>query len=224
VKRWLFIAIAAAGLALSAYIYLRPGPVDLSSITNIFSTKDASTIGLGGSGRTAPISWQPIERPEIGFKVEMPSDPKDLQVPAYNGSGGSEPVKMLFSNPDADTTFAISWQDNPPVARVNHRAPDPTLNMARDGMLARTQTTLVTESRISSPGGYPARDVAARNSEGGILDARLIYAGNRLYILMALFPSSNVRREQDVIRFFNSFLPSQPPTIPENMPVSTPHG
>ncbi len=224
VKRWHYLAIAAAGLALFGYIYFHPGGLDFGGITRLFGSKDASSSVLGGSGRPAHIIWQNVARPENGFKIDMPGDPKDLQVPAYNESGSSEPVKMLFSNPDGDTTFAISWEDNPPVARVNNRAPDGTLNMARDGMLARTQTTLVTESPVTSPGGYAARDVMARNSEGGILNARLIYAGNRLYILMALFPSSNARREQDVTRFFNSFVPSQAPVIPENMPTATPRG
>jgi hypothetical protein len=224
VKRWHYFVIAAACLALFTYVYFRPGGLDLGGITHLFGLKDAAIGGLGASGRPAHINWQAVERPENGFKVEMPSDAKDLQVPAYNEAGGSEPVKMLFANPDGDTTFAVSWEDNPPVARVNNRVQDRTLNMARDGMLARTQTTLVTESRVTSAGGYAARDVTARNSEGGILNARLIYAGNRLYVLMALFPSSNARKEQDVIRFFNSFVPSQSPAIPENMPVATPRG
>ena len=224
VRRWHYFAIAGAGLALFAYVYFHPGRLDFGGITHLFGSKDASTGGLGVSSRPALINWQSVERPEIGFKVEMPSDAKDLQVPAYNEAGGSEPVKMLFANPDADTTFAVSWEDNPPVARVNNRVQDRTLNMARDGMLARTQTTLVTESRVTSAGGYAARDIMARNSEGGILNARLIYAGNRLYVLLALFPSSNARREQDVTRFFNSFIPSHAPAIPENMPVATPRG
>jgi hypothetical protein len=111
---------------------------------------------------------------------------------------------MIFSNPDGGTAFAVTWADNPPVMRASHRAPAQTLTMARDGALERTQTSLVSESS-SSPGGMPARDFVARNVGGGVLDARLLYAGDRLYMLMAVFPSMSARREQDVIRFFNSF-------------------
>ena len=115
-------------------------------------------------------------------------------------------MKMLFASPDGDTTFAATWEDNPPVARVNDRVPDRTLQQARDGILTRTRTSLVTQTQITNV-GYPALDMTAKNSEGGYLDARLIYLNDRLYTLMALFPTTNARREQDVIRFYNSFAP-----------------
>ena len=224
-KRWHYIVIAAVGLAGFAYLYLHPGGLGLGSTWHTAGASGGSGSDAGGAvGRPARMAWQTVDRPEDGFKMEMPSDPKDLQVPAYNEGGSSEPVKMIFANPDGDTTFAISWEDNPPVARVNDRAAGRTLDMARDGMLARTQTSLVRETRVAPAGGVVARDIAAHNAEGGILDARLMYTGDRLYILMALFPSSNARREQDVIRFFNSFSPTRSRSIPETMPAASPTG
>ena len=216
-KRWHYLVIAAALSAVLAYFYFHPASFEFARMLHLSD----SNSNPGGPAR---ITWQAVERPADGFKLELPSDPKDLQVPAYNESGTAEPVNMLFSNPGGDTTFAISWEDNPPVARVNSHSPDRTLTMAKDGMLARTQTTPVSESRVTLAGGFPARDIKARNSDGGLLDARLIYTGNRLYVLMALFPSANVRREQDVIRFFNSFAPTQTPPIPESMPSASPNG
>lgn len=214
-KRWLYLVLSAAVLAVAAYLYFNPAGLEIGKMLHLGDSDF-------GTGRPARITWQTIERPEDGFKLELPSSPKDLQVPAYNESGGSEPVKMLYSNPDDDTTFAISWEDNPPVARVNNNSPDRTLTMAEEGMLARTQTTLVSENHATLAGRFSARDIKARNSEGGLLDARLIYTGKRLYVLMALFPSVNARREQDVVRFFNSFVPAPPPSsIPERMPPAS---
>jgi hypothetical protein len=152
----------------------------------------------------ATIVWQKVDRTPDGFKVEMPTDVKEIQIPAYNERGGTEQVDMIFSNPDAETTFSVAWADNPPVARVNNRAPDRTLEMARDDAVARTQTTLVSES-ASNTQGFPGREFAARNTGGGILNSRLIYAGSRLYMLIAAFPSVSARRDRDVTRFFNSF-------------------
>lgn len=209
VKRWQTTAIAVAVIAAGLYLYLHWGNLPFGRTrTGASDTSTSST--LAASGHAARMSWQTVNRPDDGFKVEMPADPKDLQVPAYNEAGSTEPVKMLFANPDGDTTFAISWEDNPPVSRVNSRAPDKTLDMARDGMLARTQTSLTSESRLTAS-GFPARDISAKNTEGGVLDARLIFTGDRLYMLMALFPSNSARREQDVIRFFSSFAPSRVP-------------
>ncbi|HKF46539.1 MAG TPA: hypothetical protein VKB38_04225 [Terracidiphilus sp.] len=203
-KRWQIFALLMAAVLVAGYFYYRG-----ALRTERAHTSTASEYSSADLGGPAHINWQQISRPDDGFRIEMPADPRDLQVPAYNETGGTEPVKMIFSNPDGDTTFAVTWLDNPPVARVNNDSPDRTLDQARDGMLARTQTTAINEAHVSV-GGFPARDITARNSEGGYLDARLILANSRLYTLMAVFPSSNARREQDVIRFYNSFTPLRP--------------
>ena len=208
-KRWQYILLSAAVVAAILYVYWHWGGQGLGILADQAS-----------SSRTASrLQWRTIDRPGDGFRVELPGEEKERQVPAYNESGRSEPVKMLVANPEGDVTFAVSWEDNPPVARVSH-TPERTLNMARDGMLARTETTIVTESRGFAR-DYPSLDILARNGSGGILNARLIMAENRLYILMALFPSSDARRERDVTRFFNSFVPARPYSIPETMPAAS---
>ena len=206
VKRWPYLALAVAAAAVGGYLYVQGGTV----LGSLFSSTS------GNSGKPAPGQWRTVARPGDGFKVDLPGENKDLQVPAYNETGGSEPIHMLSASPDGDTTYAVTWQDNPPVARVSHSI-DRTLYMARDGMLARTETTIVSEAR-GFHRDYPSLDVLARNSAGGILNARLVIADSRLYILLAVFPSSGARRERDVNRFFNSFIPSRPPGISESMP------
>jgi len=181
VKRWHYIALTAAAAAGGAYLYMHGGG---QAFVNLFSR----TSGHAESGDPPVRShWHTIERPGDGFKVDLPADDKDLQVPAFNEAGGTEPVKMVFANLAGDVTYAVTWEDNPPVARVNHSI-DRILNMARDGMMARTETTIVSQSR-GFHRGYPSLDVLARNAGGGILNARLIVADERLYALMALFPS-----------------------------------
>ena len=209
-KRWQVIAVVVALVAVGAYFYFYRG----------FRPGMPLSVAGGESAGSAQIRWQSVTRPDDGFKIEMPADPKETQVPAYNEMGGTEPVRLLYCSPDADTLFALAWGDNPPVSRVNHRVPEPTLNQARDGLLQRTQTTLVTETKTIDQ-GFPARDITARNSGGGFLDARFVLVNDRLYTLMALYPSMNARREQDVVRFFNSFTPS---TISTTLPSAPPKG
>jgi hypothetical protein len=145
-----------------------------------------------------------VDRPSYGFRVEMPVDIKQIAIPAYTETGGTQQVSMIFSNPTSETTFSVSWQDDPPVARAGNGAPDRTLELARDGALARTQTTLVSQTANNAQ-GFPGTVFESRNSGGGVMNSRLVYAGSRLYMLNASFPSVSARRNKDVSRFFNSF-------------------
>ena len=134
----------------------------------------------------------------------MPSGASEAQIPSYTGSGVVEQVEMIEAQVDPDTSYSVAWADNPPVERAVSEDIEKTLDMARNGALGRTQTTLLSESR-SNRDGYPEHDFSGRNAGGGILDARLILAGTRLYMLIAAFPAVSARRDEDVNRFFDSF-------------------
>lgn len=165
--------------------------------------ENASSAAAGPT-RPAPIVWQSVDHSTEGFKIDMPPDVKQTRVPAYNEQGGQENVDMILANADPNTTYSISWQAYPPVERVNKNAPDATLDMALKDALDRSQTALVSQSEISQQ-GFPGRQFSARNSNGGVMDSRLVLARGRLYMLTAAFPSADARRDDDVARFFNSF-------------------
>jgi hypothetical protein len=145
-----------------------------------------------------------LDRSPDGFKVEMPAGTRQTQVPAYDQRGDIDQVDMIYAYPDAQTTYAVTWADNPPVERASGDGAETTLDMARDGALARTQATLIGESRDRRD-GFPARNFSGRNQGGGIFNARLILAGRRLYMLIATFPADSARNDEDVNRFFDSF-------------------
>jgi hypothetical protein len=63
--------------------------------------------------------------------------------------------------------------------------------------------------------GFPARDFTAGNAGGGVMNSRLVYAGSRLYMIVAAFPSAGARRDRDVTRFFNSFTILSPSGSPQ---------
>jgi hypothetical protein len=154
--------------------------------------------------RPAQIVWQTVDRTPDGFKVQMPAGASEAQIPAYTGQGVAEQVNMIQASVDPETTYAVAWADNPPVEQAAGEDIEKTLDLARNGALGRTQTTLISES-LSNRGGYPAHDFSGRNAGGGILDARLILAGTRLYMLIAAFPAASARRDEDVNHFFDSF-------------------
>ncbi len=203
-RRWPYILLTV--ILILGIIYVYRHRVDLGIVSPAGKGDEESTASgmTSPSSRPASITWESVDRTSDGFKVEMPVEIKQIQVPAYNEQGGVEQVDMLYSYPNQETCFSVAWAEDPPVERVNSEVPDRTLDMARNDALDRTQTTLVSETAVS-PQGFPARDFSARNLGGGVFDSRLILARKRLYMLTATFPSVDARREQDVIRFFNSF-------------------
>jgi hypothetical protein len=230
VKQWPYILIVLIVVAGAAYlVYSDRQRLGLGHLLGATSGSERSGVTTDGASATpaaalnairsdamkpSQVAWRTMLRPADGFTVDLPAGTRDTEAPALNETGGTEPVKMLESSPDGDTVYAVTWQENPPVARINNNVPDRTLDQARDGMLFRTQTTLINETRIVS-GGFPGREILARNTSGGILNARLIYvpasrAKDRLYTLLALFPTAGARREEDVTRFFNSFVVATP--------------
>ena len=152
----------------------------------------------------AHLAWHAVDRVQDGFTIDMPSDTSEIQIPAYNLKGGAEEMDMLVATPNAETTYAVAWDDDPPVERASGAVVERTLDNARDGALARTQTTLIGESK-SNFLGYPGREFSGRNASGGLFNARLILAGSKLYMMVAAFPAPSARRDQDVNHFFDSF-------------------
>jgi hypothetical protein len=191
---------------------------NIGFLRELLPTRSGSSMLDAATGKD--FSWRQVDESSQGFKLEMPGDPKQIVVTADNEAGSTEPISMLQVKPQPDRTFAVAWAEKPPVARMNDLVPEKTLDEARDGALARTATTKISEIR-SNPQGFPGRDIEARNVGGGILDARLIYAGSRLYMLIATSPSAAGRNEDDVARFFNSFTIASNTQIPETLPPAT---
>jgi len=222
-KNWRYGVYAGVAILIGYALWVHREDLGLAGSHGIGSSPvDVDTTTDRPNVRPARINWQKVNRSQDGFQVEMPVDVKQTPISVFNESGETEQANMIYSNPDGVTSFAVTWQDNPPVARVNNREASRTLEMARDGTLQRTQTTLINEKQ-STYRGFPARDIVARNSGGGILDCRLILAGNRLYMLTAVFPSMAARREEDVNRFYRSLVPgpatsSSANSIPQTLP------
>lgn len=163
----------------------------------------------GGGTNPGAGAWQTVDRSADGFTVKLPPGVSETQIPAYNDDGGAEQVPMIEARVDGpnggpDTTYAVVWADNPPVERAASEDAEKTLDMARDGALGRTQTSLVSESHREID-GHESREFVGRNAGGGILNGRLILAGTHLYMLIATFPQTEEQREEDVNRFFESF-------------------
>ena len=196
-KRWYYIVLGLILIGGIVYIYMHRQ--ELGLVGPSLETSNAEPSPL-----PAHIVWATVDRSPEGFKLEMPQDTREIQIPAYNELGGTDQVEMIYSYPDSATSFSVAWADNPPVERAVEENPQQTLDFAQEGALARTQTVLVNQSSSQNP-GYLLREFSGRNEGGGVFNARLILAGRRLYMLMAAFPAASARRDSDVTHFFDSF-------------------
>ncbi len=200
VTKWIYFAVIAVVIGVIGYFaYEHRDWLGLSSAGGGVPTEEIST-----DQEPAHVSWRAVDREQDGFRIEMPSDASEIQVPAYDVNGDAEEMGMIVATPNAETTYAVAWDDNPPVERASGEAVERTLDNARDGALARTQTTLMSESHTNYM-GYPARDFSGRNQSGGLFNARLILAGKKLYMMIVAFPAPSARRDEDVNHFFDSF-------------------
>jgi hypothetical protein len=163
-----------------------------------------ATTSTGTTSRSEALSWRILDRSSDGFKIEMPADSHQIRVPAYDELGNAESVEMIYAYPDPTISYAVAWATNPPVARINRDNTERTLDMALNGALERSQTELTDQVDISQQ-GFTGREFSAHNPNGGVINVRLVMTRGRLYMLTVAFPSSSVRRDQDISRFFNSF-------------------
>jgi len=193
-----FIVFVVVVVAIAYIVYEHRAWLGLSSAGGGVPT-DVTNADL----QPAHVSWRAVDRTQDGFRIDMPSDASEEQIPAYTANGGAEQMEMLVAMPNADTTYAIVWDDNPPVERASGEAVEKTLNNARDGALARTHTTLIGETHAKYL-GYPARNFSGRNDSGGLFEARLILAGKKLYMMIVALPAASARRDEDVNHFFDS--------------------
>jgi len=198
--KWLYSAVIVVVIGVIVYfVYEHRTWLGLGSAGGGVPTEETNT-----DLEPAHVAWRAVDRTQNGFSIDMPSDPSEIQIPAYNMKGDAEEMEMIVATPNTETTYAIAWDDNPPVERASGESVERTLDNARDGALARTQTTLMGESRANYL-GYPGRDFRGQNQSGGLFNARLILAGTKLYIMIAAFPAPSARRDDDVNHFFDSF-------------------
>jgi len=212
VRKWYYRIGVVVLLAGAVYVYF-----NWNSIRPIFgfntgiqnSGSSAKKKGLSLFSSKDKLNWQSYTNDDGGYRVEVPDSVRADTVPAYNQEGSTEPIHMQIAHIEGNVSYAIAWADNPPITRISRTSPESTLDMARDGAMDRTHTKLITESKLMIQ-GFPARDFQASTQPGSaFLYARLVYAGQRLYMLTVIYPNAETLHEQDTIRFFNSFKINQ---------------
>ena len=87
---------------------------------------------------------------------------------------------------------------------IEKKSPDEALESGRDGSLRKIQGTVISQRRMTVQ-GYPALEMQARARGESLVDSRMIVAGKRLYMIMAVASVQQDREPKTIQRMFESF-------------------
>jgi len=110
-------------------------------------------------------------------------------------------MTLVSVKPTSSTAYMCSYAED---ENIGSKSPDEVLETARDGSLSKTQGTVITQKRLTVQ-GYPALEMQARARGNSLLDARIVVAGKRLYLIMAVATVEQDREVNAIRRMFDSF-------------------
>jgi len=158
-------------------------------------------VAVANYDKLLPHSWQTYVAPDGTFSFELPGRPTVEQKQGAAEGGAARSITMVSAQPTNGTIYMCSYFED---ESFENKSPDPVLESARDGSLHKTNGTLIHQERLTVQ-GFPALDLQARAGGNSLLDTRMILVGKRLYMIMAVTTSEEVREPKSVQRVLASF-------------------
>lgn len=146
-----------------------------------------------------PPGWKEVAIPAGRFKVLMPGAPKTSRQTIRTDIGNVASTRYTVTDA-ANVTYDVLFNEYP-AAGVSKANPQKLLDGARDGLLYQTKGRMIAEKRITLA-NFPGRDLTIIGADGAHYRARLAWADNRLYQIMAVSPG---KPRPDAELFFDSF-------------------
>lgn len=154
--------------------------------------------GAAAQERKLP-GWIEVAIPAGRFKVLMPGAPKTSRQTIRTDIGNVASTRYTVTDA-ANVTYDVLFNEYP-EARVSKTNPQKLLDGARDGLLYQTKGRMIAEKHITLA-SFPGRDQLIADDSGAHYRVRLVWAGSRLYQIMAVSPGKP-RPDADI--FFDSF-------------------
>ena len=146
-----------------------------------------------------PPGWKEVAIPAGRFKVLMPGAPKTSRQTIRTDIGNVVSTRYTVTDA-AQVTYDVLFNEYP-AAGVAKTNPQKLLDGARDGLLYQTKGRMVAEKHLTFA-NLPGRDQIIMDEKGTHYRVRLLWAGNRLYQIMAVSPG---KPRPDADLFFDSF-------------------
>jgi hypothetical protein len=154
--------------------------------------------GAAAQERNLP-GWKEVAIPAAHFKVLMPGAPKTSRQTIRTDIGNVASTRYTVIDA-ANVTYDVLFNEYP-AAGVSKTNPQKLLDGARDGLLYQTKGRMIAEKHITLA-NFPGRDQLITDGSGAHYRVRLVWAGNRLYQIMAASPG---KPRPDAELFIDSF-------------------
>jgi hypothetical protein len=155
----------------------------------------ACIIGLTALAAVATASaasaadWTTYSHPELGFSIEAPA-PLAVQTLSVATDVGPAPTTIFALDEGQAGAIILSVADYTGL-KLRDVDKQKELDGLVNNLVARQSATLISQSPITVD-GFPGREITARADPAGLLiKARIVYAGKRLYHLVAIGPAAS---------------------------------
>jgi hypothetical protein len=147
-----------------------------------------------------PRHWQTYMAPDGTFSLDLPGKPTIETNQAPLESGGTITLHSI-NVAVGSSAYTCTYVE---LENASQKSPDQVLESARDGSLRNVQGTLITQNQLTVQ-GFPGLQFQAHARGNSLMDSRMVLAGNRLYMIMAVAADGQNAQPKTVERMFDSF-------------------
>lgn len=148
-----------------------------------------------------PEDWQPLEHPELGFRVNFPPGQLRESIEPVETSLGMLEMYILGLEGD-DKVYGVIVADFPDFFEVIPR--ETRFDGAIAGVLTNVRQRLVQDRQVALS-GYPGRILLYEGQDGLIYQHHVYWVETRLYQTIAAVPAQFPQRQR--AEFFESARP-----------------
>jgi hypothetical protein len=149
-----------------------------------------------------PAEWQLVERPDLGFQVQMPGVPRLDQNTQPTPSGNVQVYKFSVMPKGKKELFMLIAIRFPESINQGIGGSQGVLALGRQDLMTSSQGKLKSESQIEL-NGYPGLEMEVLPPKGAIIKSRMYATDNQLYQASIHVPKIRLESD-DVHKFFDS--------------------
>jgi hypothetical protein len=143
---------------------------------------------LAAASSAWAADWTTYAHPELGFTIESPVPPASKTTSTKTAGGAVQTT--IFAIDEGQAGAIVLAVDDYRGVKLSPEDIRKGLEAAVQRPLTKMNATLLSETPITVD-GFPGREISARADPAGLLiKGRVVFAGQRLYQLLAVGPAA----------------------------------